>query len=359
MYNLAMIDKIVIASITFMGTLSLVLAVSKPDTRHILLAGIFGNFSFLLGYLWIFSNETLIHWPNIFMGYIPATISLATFIYLLVTILVVDRKLNISDIIVLIPAGLSWIGFAGFGFIHSETKQFFILQLYAGNHTIWFLPFTVTTASVAMFFLIRIYQIDPEYYSFQFRNRKGLTGIGLLVAIGIIGALSLSTISVSIAIQVARYSVITFSVLAILGMCIHIRYPHYFLSWIIDFKSHYQKRNYLGKVDVTELTKSLIHAMTIKKRYRDNELTLDSLSLDLGVTRYQLSQLINTTLDTTFSRYIQGFRVSDASELLLRHPDRTILSIAYEVGFNSNSVFQTAFRAIHGISPSEYRQKNK
>jgi len=40
-----------------------------------------------------------------------------------------------------------------------------------------------------------------------------------------------------------------------------------------------------------------------------------------------------------------------------KEPNKTILSIALSVGFNSNSAFYTAFKKVTGKSPSFYRNE--
>ena len=51
------------------------------------------------------------------------------------------------------------------------------------------------------------------------------------------------------------------------------------------------------------------------------------------------------------------FRVNDAIKALKNEPNKTILAIALDVGFNSNSAFYTAFKKVTGKSPSDYRSE--
>jgi AraC-like DNA-binding protein len=48
-------------------------------------------------------------------------------------------------------------------------------------------------------------------------------------------------------------------------------------------------------------------------------------------------------------------RIRDAMNELLRQPDRPVLEIALEVGFNSKSTFNAAFRQHAGTTPTQFR----
>lgn len=65
-------------------------------------------------------------------------------------------------------------------------------------------------------------------------------------------------------------------------------------------------------------------------------------------------------LNKHFFDFVNEYRIEKAKELLT-HPERkeyTVLEILYEVGFNSKSSFNTAFKKRTGLTPTEYRRKN-
>jgi AraC-like DNA-binding protein len=89
--------------------------------------------------------------------------------------------------------------------------------------------------------------------------------------------------------------------------------------------------------------------------YKRNDLTLGALSEALNESPHYVSQVISQDLNTSFHELISGHRVLEAQRLLRAAPDETVLSIAMSVGFNSKSAFNTAFRRVTGMTPSEYR----
>jgi len=100
--------------------------------------------------------------------------------------------------------------------------------------------------------------------------------------------------------------------------------------------------------------------MKEEEPFLDASLTLHTLANETGIPARELSILINHHLNKHFFDFVNEFRIEKAMELLIR-PDRrdyTVLEILYEVGFNSKSSFNTAFKKHTGLTPTEYRRKN-
>lgn len=115
----------------------------------------------------------------------------------------------------------------------------------------------------------------------------------------------------------------------------------------------------LGKVNCEASLQQLNQLMQTRKRYQDAELDLPNLSAALGLTHYQLSELINTRLGKSFSRYLREQRVEAAKAQLMNEPKATVLGIGLDVGFSSQSNFYEAFREIVGMTPGQFRKLNQ
>jgi AraC-like DNA-binding protein len=105
----------------------------------------------------------------------------------------------------------------------------------------------------------------------------------------------------------------------------------------------------------------LLQFMQTQRPYLQNDLTLTELSARLGWPRHQLSQIINDQLGVNFYDFINGYRVEAAQSLLL-DPGAvhlTVLAVAEEAGFNSKATFNSVFKKITGLTPSEFVRRSK
>ncbi len=95
------------------------------------------------------------------------------------------------------------------------------------------------------------------------------------------------------------------------------------------------------------------------KVYEDPELTLTQFARQLGTNPSFLSRVINQGLGLSFNDFINQYRVAAVKQRLdeKEHHRQTLLSIAYECGFNSKATFNRAFRKHTGKSPSDYARE--
>lgn len=93
--------------------------------------------------------------------------------------------------------------------------------------------------------------------------------------------------------------------------------------------------------------------------YLQPDLTLPRLASAMGCTVNHLSQVINAGFGLSFFDWISRLRIERARALLLDpdHQDDPVLDIAFEVGFNSNSAFYSAFRKWVGQTPTAFRRE--
>jgi len=115
----------------------------------------------------------------------------------------------------------------------------------------------------------------------------------------------------------------------------------------------------LGNVDCKAALLTLTELMGEEKIYADPKLKLSHLSGRLGLTTHQLSELINTKLGKSFSRYLREHRIAAAKNILVDEPTTSVLSVGLSVGYASQSNFYQAFREIEGMTPGQYRKLPK
>lgn len=120
-------------------------------------------------------------------------------------------------------------------------------------------------------------------------------------------------------------------------------------------RARYEKSRIEG-LDTDSLLDRLRDLMERERLYSDEDLTLATLAAALDITPHQLSQFLNQRLELSFKNCVNGYRVEAARILLEEEPDRSILSIAHAVGFNSKSAFNSAFQRFTHRTPTEYRK---
>lgn len=98
--------------------------------------------------------------------------------------------------------------------------------------------------------------------------------------------------------------------------------------------------------------------METQKPYLNPDFTLEMMSESILIQRNHISQLINETYNMNFREYINMYRIKESIRLMNdeNEEDLNINQIFYESGFNSKSVFNTAFKKQTNMTPSEYRK---
>jgi AraC-like DNA-binding protein len=91
------------------------------------------------------------------------------------------------------------------------------------------------------------------------------------------------------------------------------------------------------------------------KPFLKSDFSLPDLASEVGVTVHHLSQVINEGLGKNFFEMIAGYRIEEAKRILKESPHLKVEEIAEQVGYNSKSSFNTMFKKITGLTPSEFR----
>ncbi len=104
---------------------------------------------------------------------------------------------------------------------------------------------------------------------------------------------------------------------------------------------------------------TLEHLVVGERRFLDPQITLESVAAELGLSKTHLSRIINSELQMSFPDYLNKLRVEEAKSYL-QNPafsNYTLIAIGLEAGFSSKSAFNSSFKKITSLTPSEYRKK--
>lgn len=119
-----------------------------------------------------------------------------------------------------------------------------------------------------------------------------------------------------------------------------------------------------SSLDVADdaLRQRLHSAIETQRVYRREGLTIARLAAHLAVPEYRLRRVVNRTLGfRNFSDFLNHYRIRDARDAL-EDPARAavpILTVALELGYQSLSPFNRAFKAQTGLTPSAYRRSKQ
>jgi AraC-like DNA-binding protein len=113
--------------------------------------------------------------------------------------------------------------------------------------------------------------------------------------------------------------------------------------------------------DLDSLKNMLDAAMRDKKSFRDPHLTLTELSEIVNIKPHVLSRIINECYKQNFRDYVNRYRVEEFIAIAQQDINKryTFLALANEVGFNSKSTFNAAFKKVTQQSPRDFFRTNK
>lgn len=83
--------------------------------------------------------------------------------------------------------------------------------------------------------------------------------------------------------------------------------------------------------------------------------TLNTLSKELGVSKYSVSRIFSEKLNISFSNYLNTLRI-DYAKQLLQGSNHNILTISLMCGYDNIRTFNREFKALCGCQPREYRK---
>jgi AraC-like DNA-binding protein len=265
-----------------------------------------------------------------------------------------------------------------------STNQYYIqdkeTQLYimSGNELPWFIGLMYyglrIQGIVYMILSIRlVYRfkkiVNENYSSIDKRNYKWILHLTYVFVYFVLGALVYNIIRFYLDNQYTYISLYISSLIS-LGFLLWLIYkvmsqPQLFngIDANIKLLKEYLKekernQNTVNNKEINlDLKLKLENHMSKTEAFSNPSLTIFDLATDLNLTSTELSLFLNRSLNKTFFDFINEYRINKAKEILIdpSKKDFTILEILYEVGFNSKSSFNTAFKKYTNQTPTQFR----
>jgi AraC-like DNA-binding protein len=119
------------------------------------------------------------------------------------------------------------------------------------------------------------------------------------------------------------------------------------------------KQARLSPSQVTFWQQRLCQLLEKEKVYLVADLSLPVLAQQTGLSTHELSYVLNEGFGVNFFQFINGYRVEEAKRLLrsAQHQHLSIVGIAFEAGFSSKTTFNTTFKKVTGLTPSQFMQE--
>lgn len=149
----------------------------------------------------------------------------------------------------------------------------------------------------------------------------------------------------------------TFSLLIFISAWV---FKYHSLIKPIEQKSSYKKEEDISNnKEIEEFIEKVKMLFEKDKLYTKHDLTLNQVSNLLDIPSHKLTKLIHQAYKRNFSELVNDYRVQAFTKRVLMGDAEktTLLSIAFEVGFQSKSTFNRAFKKSKGITPKEFMQK--
>ncbi|MEQ9100006.1 MAG: helix-turn-helix domain-containing protein [Imperialibacter sp.] len=143
-----------------------------------------------------------------------------------------------------------------------------------------------------------------------------------------------------------------------------------FVAYVVSFEVI--RKGYIAKIHLTkykttpaseeqidQLFERVLKIVVEDSQYKNPDLSLNSLSKAVHASPQMLSMAINQKSAKNFNSFVNTYRIQEATRLLQnsRYDNLTVAAIAFEVGFNSISSFNTAFKTQTGQTPQTYRKQ--
>jgi len=102
--------------------------------------------------------------------------------------------------------------------------------------------------------------------------------------------------------------------------------------------------------------KVLLRVIERLRSDNDADVSIDALASDAGLSRFHFCRAFKESTGLSPHAWLRQYRLEQAMNML-RNTDASIVSVAAELGYASQTAFAAAFRRLTGETPSDWRRR--
>jgi len=102
--------------------------------------------------------------------------------------------------------------------------------------------------------------------------------------------------------------------------------------------------------------KVLLRAIERLRSDSETDVSLDALASDAGLSRFHFCRAFKESTGLSPLAWLRQYRLEQAMNML-RDTDASVVSVAMELGYGSQTAFAAAFRRMTGETPSDWRRR--
>lgn len=244
-------------------------------------------------------------------------------------------------------------------FKNSEEKRIVIQSIYSGSEIFTDKVTKLCSILILLFYIIKItVRFSGDFRVSTLKKSSTLKIISLILILSFTTTL-IAFISLILGNTISStYNGILIGTFLCVVYIIRQRYPEFFLEVkkIAQEEKKY-KISQLKNLDLNVVKSKLEKLFLEDKIYLQEDISLSVLAGKLGLTPHQFSEFLNQEEKINFFQLINKYRIEEAKKLLLDKEKKTILSVAYEVGYQNKSTFNELFKKETGLTPTEWKKK--
>jgi len=135
------------------------------------------------------------------------------------------------------------------------------------------------------------------------------------------------------------------------------------LNTLLKYSNRFYERQFLNRKDLSndllEQFKQQLTTYFESGQLRERGIpSIRQIACKLSVSQRYLSDTLKKETGKTTTEHLQLYLIDEAKNMLLK-PNKSISSVAYELGFEYPQYFSRLFKKKEGISPSKYIEKHK